>query len=457
MLRNDLHIVTGLLELANLGDFAANYWNTTPIPKFYEALMWIGGIVALSMILFVCADARRSWRNIQCLREERKRLEEGRRKQSLCHGPRQESLDCFLQVQVKELRTELDRLVMVALLGFGALLVGIGTFMAPFGARRDLFQASNYLTGWVGNAPCAIYGLFNAYFAGFVCLRAFRHQHITTTYLKQNKPISLAEKDIVLGRLRKRTNRILFHGISNGIIVLGAGAAAMCTATHFWAYCGLLPICFLSFYFNCFWRHKLGYSRPVWGQAVEFDARELLDAIGVAHTLREQVSGELSFRKKLEYILAYAAFEEFCLKVLEDGHLWRDLVSQTGVESVSDDGHLRRDLVSPTGVQSVYSFDPQKWLSLFEDTCPLRSGCVCKKIEALAEQTLCEALRYRERWLLEMLGCHLSNLSSCRDMDDLEKQLRESGHSDPSTPVPPSEISQPTLMEFAIPKTGCGG
>lgn len=394
MLRNDLHIATGLLEFANLGDFAANYWNTTPIPVFFQTLMYIGGVIALFMIFFVCIDARRSWRNIRGLQEEREQLEEGQRDQPSCRGQQADSLDCFLQVKVKELSNEWDRLIMVSLLGFSALLVGIGTLMAPFGARRDLFQASNYLTGWVGNAPCAIYGLFNAFFAGFVCRRALHHQRITTAHLKEN--------DAVLGLFKKRANRILFHGILNGITALGAGAAAMCTATHFWAYCGLLPICFLSFYFNWFWRHKLGYSRPLYQEVVDFDEIELLDKIGVTHTLREQVrSSELPFRTAMEYILVQGAFEEFCLKLLEDEDLYRALVPQEDKKTVR--------------------FDPQNLLSRVEDR--TTSVYVRKKIAELARQSLHETSRYRDRWLLELLGCQFSILNSSRDIDDIEKQL----------------------------------
>jgi hypothetical protein len=52
--------------------------------------------------------------------------------------------------------TELvDRIGMDIMMGFGAVLVGIGTFMAIAGADRTIFRASNPLSGYNGNALVA--------------------------------------------------------------------------------------------------------------------------------------------------------------------------------------------------------------------------------------------------------------------------------------------------------------
>ncbi|KAM7219098.1 hypothetical protein V8F06_005536 [Rhypophila decipiens] len=379
-LRNDLHIAIGLLELANVGDVAANVWNTVPIPRGVQVGMWFGGIIALSMLFFVCLDARRSWENFWGLWSERKQLKE--QKSSLfCPGPPWNSCECLLQVNFKELLSEADRFVMVLLLGSAALMVGIGTCMAPFGesATGPIFTSSNHLTGFVGNGPCALYGVVNVAGAIFVCLRAFGHRRTGLEEL---------ENDTIKSLLGRRTNKILWFCGWNAIAAAGAGAAAMCTSRYPFAYIGLVAASGASFYFNWFWRHELAYGRPFYKKAVEFEKRHLLRAISHTHSLLEQVSrGEVPFGLTMAYIARYDVFEEFCLDVLQNRR-------------------LRGQMLGPGPYPVTVQIQRERFVAMVQDT---EAGNEFRqKIERAATQSLLEFLTYRERWLLEMLGCHIT-------------------------------------------------
>src|SRR2546423_875916 len=130
MLKNSLLAGVGFLELANAGDFAANVWNEIPVPRFAMALMAIGGTLVLAISIFAFKDAGLSRCNILLLREERRYLRNQRpdyiQDTQIVHY-----LDSRLDVNFREMGTELvDRIGMDILMGFGAVLVGIGTFMA---------------------------------------------------------------------------------------------------------------------------------------------------------------------------------------------------------------------------------------------------------------------------------------------------------------------------------------
>jgi len=173
-LKNNLTASVGFLEFGNACDFAANVWNTTPVPKYATVLMGLGGTVALVVAVFAARDGIRSWRNIRVLREERTIL----LRQSKESRPRDSSpyLHARLEVNRREIGTEIvDRLAMDSIMGFGALLISIGTYMAIGGANPHVYFASNLLSGYVGNAPPAIWGLANTIWCTYILRRAWRH------------------------------------------------------------------------------------------------------------------------------------------------------------------------------------------------------------------------------------------------------------------------------------------
>ena len=136
--------------------------------------MGLGGTIALVVSVFAVQDGIRSWCNIRVLREERRillrRSRESRSRDSLPY------LHARLEVNRREIGTEIiDRLAMDSLMGFGALLISIGTYMAIGGVNPHVYLASNLLSGYIGNCPPAIWGLANTVWCIYILRRAWRH------------------------------------------------------------------------------------------------------------------------------------------------------------------------------------------------------------------------------------------------------------------------------------------
>ena len=174
-LRNSLLMGVGFLELANAGDFAANVWNRVPTPKYALVLMALGGTLALGFVYFAIKDALLSLQNIRGLRKEYQYLKE----QKKLHNNNVEivhNIDTLLAINFRETGTELiDRIGMDSVMGFGALIVGIGTYMAMNGINHKVWLASNLLSGYIGNSPCALYGLTNMIWSTYIWIRAYHH------------------------------------------------------------------------------------------------------------------------------------------------------------------------------------------------------------------------------------------------------------------------------------------
>ncbi|KAJ6022725.1 uncharacterized protein N7446_013076 [Penicillium canescens] len=254
--RNSLLASVGYLELANAGDFAANVWNEVPVPKFAAVLMGIGGTLALGMMFVAIQDYRLSWRNVKLLRAERAHLQRLRQYHDK-NAELAQLIDSRISVGFRELGTEVvDRIVMDVLMGFGAVLVGIGTLMAIGGANPRVYKASNLLSGYIGNGLAALFGLLNAIWSGFLIHR-FR-MHDAAVYARE-------PSDDIRRRLHTRFRRFQWHASINGLNGLVAGAASMVTAERWWGYIVLIPCIISLILCNYFWRKKLGYDRPVLG------------------------------------------------------------------------------------------------------------------------------------------------------------------------------------------------
>ena len=428
-LHNNSRKTVGLLEVANLGDVAANVWNTIPIPAFIVFFMILGGSIALSMLYFVITDAILSWGNIQRLRAERSRLQVEKEKKRN-PGPERRSIDSFLHVNLRELGSEcMDRLGMVVLLGIGAFLVGIGTFMAPAGANQRIFEASNYLTGFVGNAPCAIFGLLNVGWAFFVCRRAYGHRRAI------EQRLGLWDDKILANLLDRRTKRIYLHGIVNGTTVLVAGAAAMLTATKPWAYAVLSPCCISSFFLNWYWLRMIGYDRPLQDQGTMVSSTALRDAIHVTIGHQEALKTQsLDSSSVMGYIAKHRLLEDLCLQVLNDRGLRKILVPEAS-----------RSRSIPIQCQTVMSWA----LSV--------NGEDAERFRKAAKEVALQFCRYRERWLLETLGCHMSILEQEGVLEQEDKrgsgssEVLGKGNFSPYSSFSPSSSFSPTLSEYGIP------
>ncbi|KAJ5152677.1 uncharacterized protein N7482_009155 [Penicillium canariense] len=252
--RNSLLASVGYLELANAADFAANVWNQIPVPTFAAVLMGIGGTCALGMVFVAVQDIRLSWRNVKLLRAERENLKRLRQ-----YHVRNVELDQLLEsklgVSDREIGTEVvDRIAMDCLLGFGSVLVGVGTLMAIGGANPRVFKASNLLSGYIGNGLAALFGLVNAIWSAYLLCRFHLHLRAARAALPS---------DHIRWRLHTRIRRFQWHAFVNGLNGLVAGAGSLVTAERWWGYVVLIPCIISLIAINYFWRKKLGYDRPL--------------------------------------------------------------------------------------------------------------------------------------------------------------------------------------------------
>ncbi|KAK3681748.1 hypothetical protein B0T22DRAFT_540082, partial [Podospora appendiculata] len=362
-LRNSLLFAVGYLELANAGDFAANYWNDSPLPIHAIGLMAFGGTLAFLMLYFAWKDARLSWQNIRGLLVERRSLL-AQRAQLQGQGSQEaviRTVDCYLHVNFREFGTEIvDRIVMDSFLGFGAILVGVGTYMAIAGANPYIFFASNLLTGYIGNSPCALFGLANFFWSSWVWLRARHHRKTTTT--------ELGGDTMLQAMIRRRTLNVQLHSILSGVAGIIAGAASLATATESWAYVVLAPCISASALANYFWRRRVGYNRPFVARSVG-EMNELL----LMSALRD-------------FIINTGLYETFCLELLREEGLAKRLFG-----------------TAEEGVQST-QLPALKMLASDDVTLAGRLLEIAKKIVI---QEIHSSLHHQERWLLETLGCYM--------------------------------------------------
>ncbi|KAJ5618616.1 hypothetical protein N7528_006727 [Penicillium herquei] len=307
--KNSLLASVGYLELANAGDFAANVWNDVPVPTFAAVLMGIGGTLALAMTFVAVQDFRLSWRNVRLLREEREHLMRLKAYHShnyshahsrACNESptRNEELtrvlDSRLGVGMREIGTEVvDRIVMDLLMGAGSVLVGVGTLMAIGGANPRVYKASNLLSGYIGNALAALFGIANAIWSIYL-IRRFRMYDWAV--------LAQEPSDDIRRRLRLRFKRFQWHSLVNCLNGIVAGVASMVTAKFWEGYVVLIPCIISLIMCNHFWRQKLGYDRP------------LLDHVSLA---------KLQLTPLIED-LEYAIAMQRVLSELDSQHLGRD-------------------------------------------------------------------------------------------------------------------------------------
>jgi len=382
-LKNSLLAGVGFLELANAGDFAANVWNEVPVPRFAAALMAIGGSLALVISVFAFQDARLSWRNILLLRSERQYLLR-RRAEDPGHTGR--DLYSQLDVNFREMGTEVvDRVGMDILTGFGAVMVGIGTFMALGGANPAVFMASNLMSGYIGNAPVAFYGTINAAWSAYVWRRARRHGIAGSKHLEDN---------LVEHLLKRRIHKVKTHAAINGVTGITAGAASLVTASLWYGYPVLVLCIISSIICNYMWRHTIGYDRPLIRQTKTVDKisliNELKSVTSARQTLEEAQTESLrklvwdpeSITSILDFIIKHDLFEDFCVRILSDTAL-----------STSLFGTLNNELtVDP---ESLWTADK------------LFLPCFLEIAQMTVSDMGSTRFKYRERYLLEALGCYL--------------------------------------------------
>ncbi|KAJ5101338.1 hypothetical protein NUU61_003560 [Penicillium alfredii] len=389
--KNSLLASVGYLELANAGDFAANVWNEIPVPRFAAVLMGIGGTLALAMVLVAVQDFRLSWKNVKLLRAERTHLQRLRQ----YHDKNVELarlIDSRLGVSVRELGTEIvDRIVMDLLLGFGSILVGVGTLMAIGGANPRVFKASNLLSGYIGNGLAALFGLANAAWSVCLIYRFWSHDAAVTA----REP-----SDDIRRRLHVRFRRFQWHAVANGLNGLVAGAASMVTAERWWGYVVLIPCIISLILCNYFWRKKLGYDRPLLSDISPANVqltpiledleyviaiqRGLADPDACLPTTILQLD---SFESSLNFIVHNRILDAYCESLARD----------------KKTRHLLSDMSTQSSIPDQITLTPEIILRLSASS---RSNhtCLLNHAQRFLKKTGVRLLIDRERHLLELWG-----------------------------------------------------
>jgi hypothetical protein len=318
-LEHNLHWAAGLLELANSGDFAANIWNDVPVPVYAIVFMAIGGTVAAVISIFALRDGGKAWKNVKFLRNQHHLLRT-QRAQQLEECQSTEKLDVLIDITKRELYTEsINRWGMDILMGGGAVLISIGTFMAIGGANRKVWLASNILSGYLGNAPIALFGLVNFCWAIYMFNKKQLHYRAATKKLQDGAALSVVREYCF--------NMRLFFAI-NGTSTLIGGVGSMLTPTFWWAYVVLIPVIISSYFCNFWWRRRVGYDRPVLTFPIGMDSRGLVRALEFAEETRrvmkkspeaammQLVTDPTSLLMVLNRFVEHGLFEAFATKLV---------------------------------------------------------------------------------------------------------------------------------------------
>jgi hypothetical protein len=194
-----------------------------------------------------------------------------------------------------------------------------------------------------------------------------------------------------------------------------AGAASLVTATMWWGYPILVPCIISSVFCNYIWRQRIGYDRPLFGEAIPTDKVSLIEELRLVTSARQifeeapsewlskLVSNPESFASVIEFIIKNDFFEDFCIRLLQDTSLSTSLFGPSNEEMTIDP-------------QDLITADKQFLPGLFE----------------IAQTSVSEMgptrFKYRERYLLETLGCYLCTAEVSGEIQITEKGTTEEIH-----------------------------
>ena len=386
-LRPTLLIAVGFLELGNAGDFAANVFNMIPVPTYAKVLMALGGTLALIVSACAFRDLQLSYRNIKNLRRERYFLlseQSGHLEDQVAA----QSLQVRIHLNRRELGIEaIDRAGFDLLLGFGAILVGVGTLMAIGGANHKVYLASNLLSGYIGSAPGGIFALINMTWTIHVFIRLHRQTQAATRLLKSETAIRLLHRRILVVRI---------YTLVNAVTTLFGGIASFVTATMWQGYIVILPCIFSAIFCNYFWRHHLNYERTllddglrrttIADQVAEIEhLAAMRETLATSRTGRIQklISDPQALVPVIDFFCKEGLFEGFVL------HLLRS--SKTRGAIVGPEGH-------------ALSVDARDLMEIeLKHVSP-----ILQEAAKFVDRSVDVRLRWRQRYLLEALGCALS-------------------------------------------------
>ncbi|KAL7934604.1 hypothetical protein V8C35DRAFT_301386 [Trichoderma chlorosporum] len=387
-LKNNLYPAVGFLELANAGDFAANVWNKYPVPVYATVFMAVGATFAGIMAVFALLDSRRARRNVKFLRKQYRELKEARASRAAKSQPTGD-LDTLLSVVYRELGTEaINRWGQNMFMGAGAVLICVGTYLAIAGANDAIFLASNLLSGYIGNAPIAVFGTINTCWAAYIFCKAQGHINAAAKAIPGTRALAL---------IRRRSRNLQIYTSINGTATLVGGAGSMVTATRWWGYVMLIPVIMASLFCNFWWRTRAGYTRrdlvPAGLSIMDID--ELSAAVEFASRaqskIREQkktpingfVSDPTSLKSILAFIQEHELLEPFCQRLVKDEAL------RKSVGYPDKPAEIEIDLLS--------------LLSLPNDQHPALIQVAQDTVRKIGPKHF----QYRERYAAELLGTYL--------------------------------------------------
>ncbi|KAL7906399.1 hypothetical protein GGI35DRAFT_108010 [Trichoderma velutinum] len=388
-LKNNLYPAVGFLELANAGDFAANVWNQYPVPVYATVFMAVGATFAGIMSVFAILDSRRAWRNVKFLRKQQRELKEAHASRVAKSQPTRD-LDVLLSVVFRELGTEaINRWGLNMFMGAGAVLICIGTYLAIAGANDAIFLASNLLSGYVGNAPIALFGTINACWAYYIFSKAQGHINAASKAIPGTRALAL---------IKRRSRNVQIYTSINGTATLVGGAGSMVTATRWWGYVVLIPVILASLFCNYWWRTRAGYTRrdlvPAGLSIMNVD--ELSTALEFASRaeskIKEQkktpinafVSDPTSLKSILAFIQEHELLEPFCQRLVKDETL--------------------RKALGFTNTPAEIEIDLLSLLALPKDQHP----AVIQVAQDTVRKIGSKHFKYRERYAAELLGTYLA-------------------------------------------------
>ncbi|KAK7992732.1 hypothetical protein PG988_001526 [Apiospora saccharicola] len=229
---NDLMFLIGWLELFNALDFPANVFNQRPVPAFAMALMITGGVLILSASCVAFVDGWKSWHNLRLLWRGKGpsargagagRVPDEGDEDAMMRGIH---IRAWIWVNRGELGWEfIDRALMDGIGGFGGLLVGIGTLLAPAGGTPSIFETSNLMSGYVGNGFITFYGLINVGWAIYLWRLGSQRRAAVEDQLRDPQILKRARHCFFLHQV---------YAAVYGVTVVVAAVGSMISATMWW-------------------------------------------------------------------------------------------------------------------------------------------------------------------------------------------------------------------------------
>jgi hypothetical protein len=288
-----------MFELDNFGDIGATPLFATPLSPLGLGIIPLGGLACLVFgTRPALQDVTAGLRNLRALRGEKEQIQarlqlvraalngdgmppELQNSSRLALRREWLTLQSRLAICANETRTErVDRVISGALVAPGSVLTGLGTFVSPgfiFSANSaSAATVANLCTGFVGNAPIALYSVVNAAYnarnAYHAHQRLLRLRQVTLNPLWNHPFINID------GMLQHRQRLMRNNSACKAISALGIGTGGLLTAFNPVGYAVLLPFAIGRASAEYVAHRKLGYSRRTFAGETAAQSLHLLSS-----------------------------------------------------------------------------------------------------------------------------------------------------------------------------------